>query len=358
MIERERLLKTFVDLAAIPSPSGSENEVARAIVTRLQGMGLNPMRDHLGNVLAQLDGEGEPFLLTAHMDTVGPCARVIPVVAHDVIYSDGSTILGADDKAGVAIILEVLALLTDHGLPHRPLDVLFTVQEETGLDGAKGCDRGRLRASMGIGLDAGGENGTIVASAPSHDELSVQVHGHSAHAGVCPEEGIDAIRVAAEAIASMPLGRIDEETTANIGIIAGGSATNIVAELVTLRGEARSRDEGKLQAQTQAMLGALERSAGAHGARVEVEVTRLYSAYKLTEADAIVRLVTRAMRSVGVVPVLAASGGGSDANVFNAQGMTIAQISAGMRAVHTCSEHVALADMVKAAEVVLACVSP
>jgi len=356
MLNRDRLLQTFLDLVVIPSPSGAEGAVAEAIAAKLRTLGLAVKRDSAGNILTRLEGQGEPLLLTAHMDTVGPCEHITPALEGDTVRSDGSSILGADDKSGVAIILEVLAVLKERALPHRPLDILFTVEEETGLDGAKGCDLGQLRARMGIGLDAGGEPGTMVVSAPSHDELWAEIHGRAAHAGVRPEQGINAIRVAAEAIAAMPLGRIDEETTANIGTISGGSATNVVPELVTLRGEARSRNELKLQAQTRAMVEALERSAAASGATARIQVTRLYTAYDFDEHTPIVKLVSQAMRSLGIQPLLQPTGGGSDANIFNAKGMSVVQISAGMHAVHTCEEHASLVEMLTTAQIILAAV--
>jgi tripeptide aminopeptidase len=355
MIDADRLLGTFLDLVRIDSPSGREERVAEDLAMRLGGLGLSPERDEAGNLFATVAGEGEPLLLTAHMDTVSPGENVRPVVRDGVVYSDGTTVLGADDKSGVAIILEVLEALGAAGAAHRPLDILFTVREETGLQGAKAFDRGRLRARLGVGLDAHGEQGTIVVQAPAQNALRVAVHGRMAHAGVNPQDGINAIRVAAEAIAAMPLGRIDAETTANIGLISGGTATNIVPDLVTLRGEARSRREESLEAQTRRMVAALEERAAAHGARAEVDVRRAYSAYTLTEGDEVVRLVGDAMRSVGVEPLLLPSGGGSDANVLNAEGVQTVQISTGMEAVHTCDEHIAVADMVQAAEIVWAC---
>jgi tripeptide aminopeptidase len=355
MINAERLLKTFLELVRISSPAGAEAQVAGDIEAKLKALGLEVERDAAGNLLAKTDGQGTPILLTAHMDTVVPCDKVTPVIKDGVVYSDGSTILGADDKAGVAIILEVLQVLAEQRLAHRPLDVLFTVREEVGLEGAKAFDVRRLRARMGVGLDMEGEQGTIVVRGPSQNSLWAQVHGRAAHAGANPEDGINAIRVAAEAIVAMPLGRIDAETTANIGVISGGLATNIIPDLVTLRGEARSRDEAKLEAQTRAMTGALERSAQMAGATVDIKVTRTYSAYHFDEHTPVVRWVSDAMRAISIEPLLVPTGGGSDANIFNAAGLQVVQISAGMEEVHTLKEHVALAEMVKAARIVLAC---
>jgi len=360
MIDHNRLLETFLQLARIPSPSGGEELVARDITYRMEGLGLRVEADETGNLLARLPGLGsaaaqEPLMITAHMDTVVPCDQVNPVVREGIIYSDGTSILGADDKAGVAIILEVLAVLVESQVAHRPLEILFTVSEEKGLRGAKAFDVRRLRAKMAIGLDAGGPQGTVVNSAPSQDSLAAEIHGRAAHAGVNPEDGINAIRVAAEAIAAMPLGRIDAETTANIGIISGGRATNIIPDLVTVRGEARSRNKNKLAAQSKTMRQSLEKAALAHGATLDIKMTRMYEAYVLGPDAPVIRLVTEALISLGIEPRLVPTGGGSDGNVFNAAGLQMVQISAGMEEVHTLNEHVALDDMVTAARVVLAC---
>jgi len=359
MIDENRLLNAFLDLVRVSSPSGHEEAIGRALADRLRALGLGPRRDAAGNVFATTDGVGEDaLLLTAHMDTVSPGENVRPQVRDGVIWSDGTTVLGADDKSGVAIILEVLASLREGQTPHRPLDVLFTVGEESGLDGAKSFDTGWLRARLGVGLDAHGDPGTIIVRAPAQDSLEVTIHGRAAHAGVNPENGINAIRVAAEAIATMPLGRIDSETTSNIGIISGGTATNIVPDLVTLRGEARSRDGAKLAVQTRRMVAAFEECAAAHGAQAEIKVWRSYEAYELSAQDAVVALVSRAMRSLGIEPILLPTGGGSDANVFNARGIPTVQVSTGMEDVHTCGEHIALASMVRAARIIAACARP
>jgi len=355
LIDQDRLLKTLLELLRVPSPSGHEEEVARLVAARLARLGLDVAEDQAGNLLAILEGEGEPLLLTAHLDTVTPADGVSPLLRDGVIRSDGSTVLGADDKSGVAIILEVLEALKEVEEKHRPIEALFTVREEVGLEGAKAFDMDRLRARMGIGLDAGGDQGTIIVRAPAQNSLEVTVHGRMAHAGVNPEQGINAIRVAAEAIADMPLGRIDEETTANIGVISGGRATNIIPDLVTVRGEARSHDETTLESQTHAMVAAFERAARRHEARVDVGVHRKYAAFALSEDSDIVRLVSGRMRALGVEPLLMATGGGSDANVLNAGGVQTVQMSTGMADVHTCDEHIAVADVVRAAQIVLAC---
>lgn len=353
MINQDRLVSTFLELVRIDSPSGQEEEIARHLTAELRSLGLTVERDTTGNIIARLAEEGQPILLNAHMDTVQPGRGVKPVIEDGVIKSDGSTILGADDKSGVAVILEVLRVLVEQDLAHPPLEVALTVSEEKGLKGAKGLDLTRLRAQEGIVLDSGGEIGTIVISAPSQDKIRAVVHGKAAHAGVEPEKGINAILVAAEAITAMPLGRIDEETTANLGRIQGGTATNIVPDQAEIEGEARSRDERRLEAQVQAMTEALKKAANRHGATVEIDVQRSYSTFKLSEEDGIVRRAVAAARTLGLTPALVPSGGGSDANIFNAAGITTINISAGMEKVHTKEEQVAVADMVKCAEFLL-----
>jgi len=353
MINQDRLVSTFLELVQIDSPSGHEEEIARHLTAALKSLGLTVVRDETGNVIGRLAGEGAPLLVSAHMDTVEPGRGVNPVVANGMITSDGTTILGGDDKSGVAAILEALRVLVEQGLPHPPLEVALTVSEETGLNGAKGLDLTTLRAKEGIVLDSGGPIGAIVVSAPSQNRLRAVVHGKTAHAGVEPEKGINAIVVAAEAIAAMPLGRIDEETTANVGRIQGGTATNIVPDRVEMAGEARSHDESKLEVQVQAMTEALKKAASQHGAAVEIDVERSYSTFKLSEEDAIVRRAMAAANTLGLTPLLVSSGGGSDANVFNAGGIATINISSGMDRVHTTEERLAVEDLVQCAEFLL-----
>lgn len=355
MIDEGHLVSWFLELASIASPSTQEQAVGEPVMEWLRELGATVERDAIGNVLGRLDGQGEPLLLNAHLDTVGPADGVRPVLADGVIRSDGRTVLGADDKSGVAIILEAVRTAQEKGLLLPPLDFLFTVQEEIGLCGAKAFDAGGLRARQGIGLDTGGPPGTVVISAPGQDSLSVVVHGIAAHAGAEPEKGVSAIVVAAEAISRMPLGRVDEETTANIGVISGGRATNIVCDRVEVRAEARSHQAAKLAAQTQAMVKAFQEAAARHGATVDIEVTRPYTAYKMMADEPIIRLLAAGAAQVGLEPSYIPSGGGSDANVFNAAGIRITNISTGMQEVHTTRERITVADMVRSAEWVLAC---
>ena len=355
MINEERLLNTLLTLVRIDSPSGEEAVIAQELATRLRHLGLTVELDPLQNLVATLPGQGNPFLLAAHMDTVMPGRGIRPVVRDQVVYSDGTTILGSDDKAGIAVMLEVLQCLVEQNLPHPPIEVVITVKEELGLVGAKGLDLSRLQARIGISLDCGGPAGTIVVSAPSQDSIFAVVHGIAAHAGAHPELGINAIVVAAEAIHHMRLGRLDEETTANIGIIHGGIARNVVPDRVELTGEARSRELAKLEAQTAHMVQALHSAAQQFKTTADVQVTRAYTGYAFTEKNAIVGQLMAACRAAGVEPHLTATGGGSDANIYNAQGMQVVNTSMGTAGEHTTGERVAISDMATCARIVLHC---
>jgi len=356
LINQERLVHTFLDLVRIDSPSGHEEAIGRELAARLAALGLSGERDTSGNVFGWLEGKqaaGDWLLLCAHMDTVGQDQGITPVLGEGVIRSDGSTILGADDKSGVAVILEVLQVLQEQGLPHRPLEVLFTVEEETHMGRPGRIDLARLRAREGLVLDSGGPIGSFVISAPSQDKLTATVHGRAAHAGSEPEKGINAIRVAAEAIAAMPLGRIDEETVANIGFIQGGTVTNVVPELVTIKGMARSRDDAKLDRQTAAMVQALEEAAARHGATLDIQTERPYHTYRVAGDAPLRRRIEAAARRLGLEPRPTASGGGSDANIFHRAGIESVPLSTGMADVHTKREHIAIADMVACARLLL-----
>ena len=353
LVNRERLLRTLLELLAIDSPSGEEAEVGRFVANRLRKLGLEPIVDPIGNVLARCDGDGDPLLLNAHLDNVPPCRGVRIILEDDVLRSDGTTVLGTDDKAGVASILEALTILYENGLHHRPLEIVFTVQEETGLKGAKALDFDWFRAREGIVVDGGRPITHIVTKAPSQDSLNVTIYGRTAHAGVQPEKGINAIRVAAEAIARMPLGRIDSETTANVGVIEGGRARNIVPDRCHFVGEARSHDRRKLEEQTGLMVAAIKQAVEAHRARVDLQVVRSYEAFSVDPDAPILRRILEAGRDLGLELETVASGGGSDANIFNHHGITCAIMGSGYEDPHTTSERILVSDFVKSAEILV-----
>ena len=305
-------------------------------------------QDVVGNLIARLPGLGdETVLLSCHMDTVGSDTGIMPVIRDGVVFSEGPTILGADDKSGVAVALETLTLLQEHPeWPRPPLEIIVTVSEEMGLWGARQVDLDQLQARWGIVLDAGGPIGTLVYSAPSQNRIETVVHGKKAHAGSEPEKGVNAIVVAAAAIAAMPLGRIDDETTANVGVIHGGEATNIVPDRVEIYSEARSRDEDKLAAQTTAMVHAFEQAAAQHDVSVASSVIPLYHTYRVKPDERPYATAAYAIGRLGFALQPRMAGGGTDGNIYNAAGIACVVISTGMADVHTTLEHIAIDDMV------------
>lgn len=352
MIDEARLLQTFLDLVQVDNPSGHEAQMAQVVLERLRALGLTPEQDAKGNIIAAVAGSGEPLLLSAHLDSVAPAIGKVPVVSDGFIRSAGDTVLGSDDLAGVAAILEGVRSVLEAGGEHRASELVFTVEEETGLRGSRALDYSRLTAKHGVALDLNGDVGGICIAAPGQDRIDVTIKGHAAHAGVAPEQGVNAVRVAAEAIAAMPLGRIDEETTANIGVISGGTATNIVPDRVEIRAEARSRDIVKLDRQTEAMRVAFETAATRHGAELEWRVERAYGPVRLAEDASIVELCRRAVIAAGLQPRLIETGGGSDVNIFTMHGIEAVNLSIGYREIHSTAEHIAVADLEAAARLV------
>jgi tripeptide aminopeptidase len=295
------------------------------------------------------------------MDTVVPGKGVKPIVEGDIIRTDHSTVLGGDDKSGCSVIIETIRCLQEQSIPHAPIDAVFSICEEVGLLGAKHLDMSKVRAKYGIVFDSD-DPGFLFTKGPSADHFEIKIYGLESHAGVAPEEGISAIRIAAEAISAMKLFRIDDETTANIGVIRGGEATNIITNLVTLKGEARSLDDEKLEAQTAQMIKCLEDAAAKYEvtvegvttkARVEAEVSREYHAMDVSDDSRVVRLVKEAASRMGLKVETMASGGGCDANIFNKRGIECANLGTGMRAIHTVKEWLDVKDMYASAEMTL-----
>jgi tripeptide aminopeptidase len=291
------------------------------------------------------------------MDTVGPGEGIRPLVVDGVVKSDGNTVLGADDKAGIAVILEALSSVLESGMKHGRVEIVLTVAEEIGLLGSKNLDLSQLQARRVFVLDGEGEIGGIVVRAPSQNSIRATFKGRSAHAGLNPEAGINAIDAAAEAITCMTLGRIDEETTANVGIIRGGRAANIVPDEAYLEGEARSLSEESLDRQTREMEKCLQEGATKLGAQVEALVTRAYSSFNLGLQDAIVKIALEAAENLGIKARLASTGGGSDTNVFNESGLPAVNLSVGYENVHTAREKIPVKNLEKAAQYLVEIIS-
>lgn len=366
VINETRLVNEFLELVQIDSETGEEGEIARVLKEKFRSLGLMVEEDDAAvktghganNLVATLPGtvDAPVIYFTSHMDTVKPGKGVKPVVRDGYVYSDGSTILGADDKAGLAAILEAIRVLKEQDIAHGTVQFLITVGEESGLKGAKAFNPELLKAEFGFALDSNGPVGEIITAAPAHARIDVVVHGKAAHAGVNPEEGISAIQVASKAIARMPLGRIDHETTANIGQFAGGQAMNIIPDRVEILAEARSLDEGKLERQIAAMRRAFEETAAEYGATVEFRVERMYPGYKYGDDHPVVATAMRAIRAIGRTPKTLASGGGSDANVIAGYGVPTVNLAVGYEEIHSKNERMPIAELVKTAELVVAIV--
>ncbi len=350
MIDERRLLATLLDLIRIDSPSGEEEAVAVELTRRLEALGASVRRDAYGNVIARAGRGGSPFLLGAHMDTVEPGRGIRPLVAGGVIATDGSTVLGADPKAGIAAILEGIAATAAAGKPLPALELIFTRGEESGLEGSANLDYSMVAAKRGVEFDGEGPVSNITTSAPARLSAVLRFKGRGAHAGVEPEKGISAIQMAARFAAGFPQGRLDGETTANIGMISGGTAPNAVPETASLTAEARSRDPAKLESVRERILGLVEevRSAFPDG-RVEYELREEFGGYKLDPDHPVVLTVVGALRKAGLQPDLIASGGATDANNYARNGIEVAVVGLGGRDFHTVRESIAVAALNQAA---------
>jgi tripeptide aminopeptidase len=372
MINQDRLSELFKKLVGIDSVSGREGAVAKTLQEIFEAMGAEVVFDDAGpqvgsdagNLIARFQGSGSgasPLLLNAHMDTVQPGEGVKVRFADGIFSSDGTTVLGGDDKSALAIIIETIRVLKENSLPHGPLEVVVTVCEEVGLLGAKHLDYSLVKAQYGYSLDVSDVNG-IVTGAPAANHIEFHVHGRDAHAGAAPEKGINAIQLASRAISKIDMGRIDEETTANIGLIEGGTATNIVPSLVKVTGEVRSHDAEKLAHNTKEIVRAFEDEIARYKAthpsddglpKLKATVREDFPLLKIPEEHTVVTLAKRAASNLGRKMKIKTSGGGSDANIFFGNGVVTGILGTGMKDMHTVRETIRLDDMVQSAELLL-----
>ncbi|OFW60141.1 MAG: hypothetical protein A2V52_00880 [Actinobacteria bacterium RBG_19FT_COMBO_54_7] len=356
----DRILDTFMELAAIESVSLEESGVAGYVMDAARACGFEPYMDKAGDVLGGNAGniyikipalqiEAPPIMFCAHMDTVTPVKGVEPVIKGERVVSAAKTILGADCKAGVAAIIELMKMSSQGEIEHGPLELVLTVAEEKQLQGVRHLERKRIESRYAFVLDAEGPVGKIVNASPTQDNLLFVFKGKSAHSGVEPEKGINAIFGASWAISLMHLGRIDAETTANIGVISGGRAVNIVPDMVTVEGEVRSLDMGKLEKQRKSMVKAALEAEAAVGVGVEVKVERAYEGFQIDSQDALVQLGIEGGKAMGLKMEVQSSGGGSDANFLNTIGIKSVVLSIGAREPHTINESVKVKDLSKLA---------
>jgi len=370
MINGKRIVDEFLHLVCIDSESLNEKEIADYLAKKLKELGLDVWVDNgggkfkgnAGNVIGRLKGnvKGEPLLFIAHMDTVKPGNGVKPIIENGVIKSDGNTILGSDDKSGIVAILETLRILKKDNIPHPEIEILFTFAEEIGLYGAKTVDTNRLHSKCGFALDSE-EIENIIIKAPFQNSIKIDIYGIESHAGVVPEKGISAIEVAAEAINNMKLGRIDSETTANVGIIEGGKAANIVAGHVKLICEARSHNVDKLEKQTKHMIDAV--NSAVRNSEININkkkliaksnetVIREFDGISVSKDEFPAVLAYKAIEKTGLKPRFEQSGGGSDANILNGKGIKTVILGTGMSNVHTKEEFIKVKNLIKTAEIV------
>jgi len=370
MINRDRLSETFKYLVEIDSVSREEGEFAKEIKKVLESMGAKTSVDNAGektgsdtgNLVAKFKGNASafPLLINAHMDTVQPGKGIKAVLKNGVFTSDGSTILGADDKSSIAVILESLRVLKENNLQYGPIDLVLTICEEIGLLGAKHFDSSLIDAKFGYALDATDVNGIIVR-APAANRLEFKIHGKDSHAGAAPEKGINAILLASKAIAGLEIGRIDRETTCNIGIIEGGIATNIVPNLVTVKGEVRSHDKSKLAKVTDDIVSSFKdvvenirkTDLKDNLPSLEVSIEKDFHSTDIPEDHYVVAMAVKAGKNLGRKIVCKTSGGGADANIFFETGIITGVLGTGMRDMHTVRENVKLDDMVKATKLLI-----
>ena len=367
MISEERIVQEFMELVQIDSETGHEEEISIVLKKKFSDLGLKVVEDDskeqtghgAGNLIITWSADelvdAPPIFFTCHMDTVTPGVGIQPKLGEDGwITSDGTTILGSDDKAGIAALLEAIRVIQEQKIPHGQIQFIITVGEESGLLGARAFDPKLMDAEFGYALDSNGEIGAIAVAAPTQAKVTMTIIGKSAHAGVNPEDGISAIQVASKAISRMKLGRIDHETTANIGKFSGGGPTNIVCDHVQLDAEARSIVQGKVDKQIAQMREVLEVTAREFNAECEFRSEIVYPAFNFTENDAVVQLAKRAISNMGLTSRVFHSGGGSDANIFNGFGIPTVNLALGYENIHTTKERIKAADMAKAAEMVVA----
>ena len=349
MINRDRLVNTFCELVKIDSPTGEEAALGTDLRRRLEALGLTATLDDYGNIIAG-DGGQDPLLLSAHMDTVEPGRGIEPLVEGDRILTDGSTILGGDCKAGIAAILEALESVTEDGAPHTAVEVALTREEEIGLVGARNLDFSKIIATEAVVFDGEGPASRITSASPTYIGFDIQIKGRAAHAGVEPEKGLSAIRIASEIVTRLPQGRIDNETTFNVGTIEGGSVRNAVAESASLRGEFRSRNLSTLDGIRLDLTAAIDEVKRMFPeAVIDDQLHTEFEAYVLTDDDPATRRVTTALRTLGLEPAMAPSGGGTDGNVFRRHGISAVVVGMADHNMHTVREYVTIPDLMDAA---------
>ncbi len=349
MINKKRIIQTFLELVAIDSPSGYEKQMAIHVAKLLKKLGANVEFDDYGNVIGKIDGVGDPMMLNAHLDTVEPGRGIRPKVAGDRIVSDGSTILGGDSKAGVAVILEVLQSIKEDNLKHVPLEVVFTLSEEVGLMGAINLDYSKITSKHGVTFDGKDGVNNITTSAPGYVRVDATIIGKSYHASE-PHNGISAIQIAANIISKLQIGKIDEETTANIGLIEGGSARNAVPEKAHFKAEIRSLNLRKLEKHTLHFNEVFSEILSKYpGAKINLNIQSEFDPYSFNENHRMIKRTKQILVSLNLKPILEPSLGGTDVNIFHKNGIEAICVGTGAYEAHTTREYVVISELLQTA---------
>jgi len=364
LVNGERMTQLFLQLVHIDSGSENEGEICQFVARLLRELGaeevlVDDASEKLGgtggNVFARFKGtvNAPPVMLSAHLDTVAPTKGIKVTQTETEIKTDGTTILGADDKAGVALILEAIRTLRERHLPHPPIEVVFTIREEKGLLGVKVFDKTKLKARYGIVVDGSGEPGDLIVGSPTHVRFEAVFQGRAAHAGVEPEKGVNAIAMASAAIAAVSWGRVDEDTTANVGVIEGGQAMNIVPDRCKVVGEFRSHDPQKVEGLVSQWKRTCEQVAQKFGGKVDLTLEKTFDAVRLSPDEPVVKAAVKAVESLGLKPKLKRMGGGTDGNIFTAHGIRCLVLPTGGENYHSPNERLVLANFFAMGEVLV-----
>lgn len=352
MINKKRLLDTFINLVKIDSPTKEEKEISVYICNLLEKRGIKCFRDKLNNVLVKIPGRGAPLLLSAHLDTVEPGRGVRPVIKNGKITPDGRTVLGADDKVAVAAIIEAISKMHEAKLDSRPLDVIFTVSEETGSYGVLGLDYSKISANEGYIFDTSKGIGTIVTASPFYDRFDAEIIGKSSHASL-PENGINAVSILRDALNLIKVGRVSRNTLVNIGVLQGGDARNTIPGLIRLKGEVRSFSRKEQNQNVEKIETIFRNVSKKHGSKLKFNHIRENSGYNYKNNDKMIVDIIRVMRKMRINPVLLKVYGCSDANVFLEKGIRVLNLGDGAKNAHTVREEIKISDLNKLSELIL-----
>lgn len=355
-MNNKKLVDLFLDLVKIDSPTGEEEKVAFFITKFLDKRNIKYSRDKTGNIIGFISGIGEPLLLSAHMDTVEPGRNINPIIKGDLIKSDGKTILGADNKDALSVILNLIDILEEKRINHRPIQLVFTVAEEAEFTGVINLDYKKIKAREGFIFDAAKPIGTIITASPYYLRFDIKIIGNSAHASR-PEIANNSILVFTQAMRSIKLGKINNKTIANIGIVNAGHVRNTIPGEMSIKGEIRSFENGVVEKISTQIINEFKKSAKKFGSKIEFESILENPGYEFKNNDQIIKYAEIKMKENNIIPILEKYQGCSDANIFNSKGLKILNLGNGSEFAHTVNEKVKISDLEKLSDLVISLVS-